>query len=135
MNMKRLLILAILLTVSLAEGSAQENIEALLNRNISNNKYGSTLRSAVKRDPETGEIVKRVYEVTAISNRALGKEFKAAFKSDCATADACQEVENGSLYDVTAVWTNPKRIYTLSLNGSIVVFTAQIIYHEEKKSK
>lgn len=133
--MKRLLILATLLIVSLAEGSAQENIEALLNRNISNNKHGSTLRSAIKRDPETGEIIKRVYEVTAISNRALGKEFKAAFKSDCATADVCEEVANGSLYDVTAVWTNPKRIYTLSLNGSIVVFTAQIIYQEEKKSK
>ena len=132
--MKRILIIAMLLITSSIESSAQEHIDALLNGNMKNNRYGMTLRSAIKRDPDTGEIIKRVYELTAIDNRPLGKQFIEAFNMDRMTADVWEEIENGKLYDVTAVWTNPKRIYTLSVNGSIVCITVQTIYREEKKS-
>ena len=63
--MKRLFFIVVLLVATVAECSAQESIVALLKRDMQSNKYGQALRVAVKRDPETGEIIKRVTELSA----------------------------------------------------------------------
>lgn len=131
--MKKLLIIVTLLIAGVAQSSAQEHIEAMLNSDIVNNK-GYSLRVAIKRDPETGEIVKRVKELTALNGRPLIKEFIKAFKSDRATADVWEETDNGSMYDATGVWSNPKRIYTLVVNGPMITVYAQTIYDEKKNS-
>lgn len=129
--MKRLIFTVALLVAAAAECSAQERIEALLKRDMQSNKYGQALRVAVKRDPETGEIIKRVTELTAIDDKALAKEFIEAFKAERDYADAWEEEANGKIYLVTAVWSNPKRIYRLDTNGSLVTVYEQIIYKEE----
>ena len=85
----------------------------------------------MKRDPGTGEIIKRVTELTAIDDKALAKEFIEAFKAERDYADAWEEEANGKIYLVTAVWSNPKRIYRLDTNGSLVTVYEQIIYKEE----
>lgn len=130
--MKKLLVIAMLLVGSIAQSSAQEHIDALLNSDIESNRRGMALRSAVKRDPETGDIIKRVKEFTAIDDKSLAKEFIVAFKADRTTAEVWDENKNGPLYSVTAVWLNPKRVYTLSVNGSMVTVYVQTIYHNEK---
>ena len=89
----------------------------------------------MKRDPETGEIIKRVYELSAIDHKSLAKEFIEAFTRDRESADVWDESENGSIYNVTAVWQNPKRVYSLAVGGSMVTVYAQTIYREEKQSK
>ena len=129
--MKRLIFIVALLVAAAAECSAQERIEVLLKRDMQSNKYGQALRVAVKRDPETGEIIKRVTELTAIDDKALAKEFIEAFKAERDYADAWEEEANGKIYLVTAVWSNPKRIYRLDTNGSLVTVYEQIIYKEE----
>ena len=121
----------VLLVATVAECSAQERIETLLKRDMQSNKYGQGLRVAVKRDPATGEIIKRVTEFTAIDDKALAKEFIEAFKAERDTADVWEEEANGKIYLVTAVWSNPKRIYRLDTNGSLVTVYEQIIYKEE----
>ena len=78
--MKKLLVFVMLLVATIAESQAQEHIDALLNGDIESNRHGLSLRSAVKRDPATGEIIKRVVELTAIDDKSLAKEFIAAFK-------------------------------------------------------
>jgi hypothetical protein len=98
---------------------------------MQSNKYGQGLRVAVKRDPETGEIIKRVTELTVIDDRALAKEFIEAFKAERYSADVWEEEANGKIYLVTAVWSDPKRIYRLDTNGSLVTVYEQIIYKEE----
>ncbi|MBR3892251.1 MAG: DUF5024 domain-containing protein [Alistipes sp.] len=133
--MKKLLVFVMLLVATIAESQAQEHIDALLNGDIESNRHGLTMRSAVKRDPATGEIIKRVVELTAIDDKRLVKEFIAAFKLDRNTAEAWDENESGQTYNVTAVWLNPKRIYTLTASGSLVVTVyAQTIYREEKNN-
>lgn len=129
--MKRLIFIVALLVAAVAECSAQERIEALLKRDMQSNKYGQGLRVAVKRDRETGEIIKRVTELTVIDDKALAKEFIEAFKAERDTADVWEEEANGKIYLVTAVWSNPKRIYRLDTNGSLVTVYEQIIYKEE----
>ena len=129
--MKRLIFIAALLVAAVAECSAQERIEALLKRDMQSNKYGQGLRVAVKRDRETGEIIKRVTELTVIDDKALAKEFIEAFKAERDTADVWEEEANGKIYLVTAVWSDPKRIYRLDTNGSLVTVYEQIIYKEE----
>ena len=133
--MKRLLIICSLLIAGVTSSHAQEHIDALLTRDIEGNRHGMTLRSAVKRDPGTGEIIKRVYELSAIDHKSLAKEFIEAFKRDRESADVWDESENGSIYNVTAVWQNPKRVYSLAVGGSMVTVYAQIIYREDKQSK
>ena len=128
--MKRLIFIVALLVAAVAECSAQERIEALLKRDMQSNKYGQGLRVAVKRDRETGEIIKRVTELTVIDDKALAKEFIEAFKAERDTADVWEEA-NGKIYLVTAVWSDPKRIYRLDTNGSLVTVYEQIIYKEE----
>ncbi len=129
--MKQLLILATLLIVSVAECDAQQRIDELLNREIDS---GTTvLKMAVKRDPETGEIIKRVKELAAIDDRALAREFIAAFEAERENADVWEEESNGNIYIATAIWQNPKRIYNLSVNGSILSVTIQTIYREEEQ--
>lgn len=133
--MKKLLVFVMLLVATIAESQAQEHIDALLNGDIESNRHGLTMRSAVKRDPATGEIIKRVVELTAIDDKRLVKEFIAAFKLDRNTAEAWDENESGLTYNVTAVWLNPKRVYTLTASGSSVVTVyAQTIYREEKNN-
>ena len=129
--MKRLIFIVALLVATVAECSAQERIEALLKRDMQSNKYGQGLRVAVKRDRETGEIIKRVAELTVIDDKALAKEFIEAFKAERDTADVWEEEANGKIYLVTAVWSDPKRIYRLDTNGSLVTVYEQIIYKEE----
>lgn len=133
--MKKLLVFVMLLVATIAESQAQEHIDALLNGDIESNRRGLTMRSAVKRDPATGEIIKRVVEFTAIDDKSLVKEFIAAFKTDRNTAEVWDENESGLTYNITAVWLNPKRVYTLTASGSSVVTVyAQTIYREEKNN-
>lgn len=130
--MKKLLVIAMFLVASVAESQAQEHIDALLSGDIESNRNGLTMRSAVKRDPATGEIIKRVVELIAINDKSLVKEFIAAFKLDRNTAEAWDENESGTIYNVTAVWLNPKRVYTLTANGPMVSIFAQTIYRDDK---
>lgn len=132
--MKRLLIIFMLSIASIAEGSAQEHIDALVNRDIggSRNGYMCTKRMAVKRDPDTGEITKRVIEFVTRDNKELAKQFIAAFKADMETAEVSEEREERNIYVATAVWLDPKRIYNISVTGDLVVVNVQTIYQEEK---
>ena len=132
--MKRLLIIFMLSIASIAEGGAQEHIDALVNRDIggSRNGYMCTKRMAVKRDPDTGEIAKRVVEFVTRDNKELAKQFIAAFKADMETAEVSEEREERNIYVATAVWLDPKRIYNISVTGDLVVVNVQTIYQEEK---
>ncbi|MBR5133769.1 MAG: DUF5024 domain-containing protein [Alistipes sp.] len=132
--MKRLLIFAVSLIVAIAECSAQQSIDELLNREIDS---GTTVfKMAVKRDPETGEIIKRVKEFTTTGNKQLAKEFVEAFESERDNVDGWEENRNGGVVQITAVWVNPKRIYTITVAGSALsVFTQTIYREEDKKSK
>lgn len=129
--MKRLLILIAFCILGLAEGYAQQHIDALLNGNLYNsNKSNTTFRMAVKRNPETGEVIKKVTELVVRDNKALNKRFIEAFKAEQANVDVWQEKEYDGIYDVTAIWSNPKRIYKLKI-GTVMVVSAQVIYKEE----
>jgi hypothetical protein len=133
--MKRLLILIAFCILGLAEGYAQQHIDALLNGNLYNSNYNSnksntTFRMAVKRDPETGEVIKKVTELVVRDNKALNKRFIEAFKAEQADVDVWQEKEYDGIYDVTAIWSNPKRIYKLKI-GTVMIVSAQVIYKEE----
>lgn len=129
--MKRLLILIAFCILGLAEGYAQQHIDALLNGNLYNsNKSNTTFRMAVKRNPETGEVIKKVTELVVRDNKALNKRFIEAFKAEQANVDVWQEKEYDGIYDVTAIWSNPKRIYKLKI-GTVMIVSAQVIYKEE----
>lgn len=129
--MKRLLIFAVLLIAAVAECSAQQRIDELLNREIDG---GTTvLKMAVKRDPVTGEIIKRVKEFTTTSNRQLAKEFVEAFESERDDVDGWEENRSAGVVQITAVWTNPKRIYTMTMAGSTLSVFTQTIYREDGK--
>lgn len=119
---------------SVAEGSAQEHIDALVNRDIggSRNGYMCTKRMAVKRDPDTGEIIKRVTEVVIRDNKELAKQFVEAFKTDIQTAEVSEERDERKLYSATAIWLDPKRIYNISVTGGLVVVNVQTIYREDE---
>ena len=114
--MKKLLVLLLLFVASIATSSAQERIDKLLDRDISEGT--TTMRMAVKRDPTTGDIVKRV------------KEFIQAFEAERDNADGWEENRRGNVVQITAVWRNPKRIYTLTSTGATLVVYAQTIYDE-----
>ena len=129
--MKRLFFIMVLLVATVAECSAQERIEALLKRDMQSNKYGQGLRVAVKRAPETGEVIKRVTELSVIDDRALAKEFIEAFRAERDSADVWEEEGNGKICLITAVYSNPKRIYRLDTNGSLCTVYEQVIYKEE----
>ena len=132
--MKRLLIIAMFAIASVAEGSAQEHIDALVNRDIggSRNGYMCTKRMAVKRDPDTGEIIKRVTEVAIRDNKELAKQFIEAFKTDIQTAEVSEESDERKLYSATAIWLDPKRIYNISVTGDVVIVNVQTIYREDE---
>lgn len=132
--MKRLLIIAMFAIASVAEGSAQEHIDALVNRDIggSRNGYMCSKRMAVKRDPDTGEIIKRVTEVVIRDNKELAKQFVEAFKTDIQTAEVSEESDERKLYSATAIWLDPKRIYNISVTGDLVVVNVQTIYREDE---
>lgn len=132
--MKRLLIIAMFAIASVAEGSAQEHIDALVNRDIGGSRSGyvCTKRMAVKRDPDTGEIIKRVTEVVIRDNKELAKQFVEAFKTDIQTAEVSEERDERKLYSATAIWLDPKRIYNISVTGDVVVVNVQTIYREDE---
>ena len=129
--MKRLIFIVALLVATVAECSAQERIEALLKRDMQSNKYGQGLRVAVKRNPATGEIIKRVTELSIIDDKALAKEFIEAFTAERDTADVWEEEASGKIRLITAIYSNPKRIYRLDTNGSLCTVYEQVIYKEE----
>ena len=130
--MKRLLIVVMLCFVGVVQSQAQEHIDALLSSDLYNSKKSNTtFRMAVKRDPETGEVIKRVTELVVRDNRALNKKFIEAFKAEQSSVDVWQEQDKGNVYDVTAIWSKPKRIYKLRFSGSVMVVSTQIIYKEE----
>lgn len=130
--MKRLLIFAALLVGAIAECSAQQKIDELLNREISG---GTTvMRMAVKRDEATGQIIKRVKEFTSTGNKSLAKEFIEAFEAERKNTDGWEENRNASVVQITAVWRNPKRIYSLTTTDATIVVYAQTIYNEATKN-
>lgn len=131
--MKRLLIVAAMISIATIECQAQERIDELLNRELDG---GTTVyRMAVKRDAKSGEIIKRVKELTATGNRALAKKFLEAFDAERESADGWEENRSTNVRQITAVWTNPKRIYTITANGSTLSVHAQTIYREERDDK
>lgn len=130
--MRKLLIVILLLVAGVAESGAQQRIDALLGSDMYNNKKGgTTYRMAVRHDPETGEVVKRVSELVVRDNKGLIKRFVEAFKAEQQGVDVWQEQDNGYAYDITAIWLNPKRIYKLRLSGTTLVVSTQIIYKDE----
>ena len=129
--MKRLIILFMFCIMGMSEGFAQQHIDALLSGDLYNsNKSNTTFRMAVKRDPETGEVIKKVTELVVRDNKALNKRFIEAFKAEQTNVDVWQEKEYNGIYDVTAIWSNPKRIYKLKI-GTVMIVSAQVIYKEE----
>ena len=130
--MKRLIILFMFCLMGISEGFAQQHIDALLRGDLYNNKKSNTtFRMAVKRDPVTGEVIKKVSELVVRDNTALMKKFVEAFKAEQAGVDVWQEQDNGNTYDVTAIWSKPKRIYKFRISGSVMVISTQVIYEEE----
>lgn len=128
--MKRLLIIVAIVAIAAIECQAQERIDELLNRELNG---GTTVyRMAVKRDAESGEIIKRVKELKAMGNRALAKEFLEAFDAERESADGWEESRSNNTRQITAVWTNPKRIYMITATGSTLSVHAQTIYREER---
>lgn len=127
--MKRLLIIVAMISIATIKCQAQERIDELLNRELDG---GTTVyRMAVKRDPESGEIIKRVKELNSTGNRALVKEFLEAFDAERESVDGWEENRYSNGRQITAVWTNPKRIYTITAIGSTLSVYAQTVYREE----
>ena len=131
--MKRLLIFALLFVVAIAECSAQQPIDELLDREI--DRGTTVLKMAVKRDPVTGEVIKRVKEFTTTNNRQLAKEFIAAFESVRDSVDGWEENRSAGVVQITAVWVNPKRVYSMIVAGSTLEVFAQTVYREDDKQK
>ncbi len=135
--MKKFLIVVMLSVAAVVESSAQEHIDALMKRDLYT-KSGNRevqLRSGTKRDPQTGEVIKRVTELIVKDDKALIKEFIEAFELDCELADtwSYNEAHAGKPEEYLLVWQNPMRIYSLSRNGNLIVVTVQTIYRQEDK--
>ena len=136
--MKKFLIVMMLSVASVAESSAQEHIDALMKRDLYT-KSGNRevqLRSGAKRDPQTGEVIKRVTELIVKDDKALIKEFIEAFETDCELADtwSYSEANAGKPEEYLLVWQNPMRIYSLSRNDNLIVVNVQTIYRQEENS-
>lgn len=135
--MRKLLIVALFLVAGIAEGSAQEHIDALMQRELRSpsGKRDVVLRSAVKRDPDTREIVKRVTELYVKDDKTLIQEFISAFIDDCATADtwSCNDT-SGKSTDYLLVWQNPMRIYSLKRYDDAINVNIQVIYRQEEST-
>ena len=135
--MKKFLIIVILSVAAVMESSAQEHIDALMRRDLYT-KSGNRevkLRSGTKRDPQTGEIIKRVTELVIKDDKALIKEFVEAFDVDSEMADtwSYSEAHAGKPEEYLLVWQNPMRIYSLSRSGNLLIVTVQTIYRQEEK--
>lgn len=135
--MKKFLIVVILSVAAVMESSAQEHIDALMRRDLYT-KSGNRevqLRSGTKRDPQTGEIIKRVTELVIKDDKALIKEFVEAFDVDSEMADtwSYSEAHAGKPEEYLLVWQNPMRIYSLSRSGNLLIVTVQTIYRQEEK--
>lgn len=135
--MRKLLIVALLLVAGIAESSAQGHIDALMQRELHypSSKRDVVLRSAVKRDPDTGEIVKRVTELNVRDDKALSQEFVSAFLADCESADtwSCDD-KNGKSSDYILVWQNPMRIYSLKRFDDAIIINIQVIYSQDENT-
>ena len=134
--MKKFLIVMMLSVAAVVESSAQEHIDALMRCDL-HSKSGNRevkLRSAVKRDPATGEIIKRVTELVVKDDKALIREFVNAFNVDCELADtwSYNEPNGDGTEEFLLVWQNPMRIYSLSRNGNFLTVTVQTIYRQEE---
>lgn len=134
--MKKFLIVVMLSVASVVESSAQERIDALMRRDL-HTRSGNRevrLRSGVKRDPATGEIMKRVTELMVKDDRALIKEFVEAFSLDCHSADtwSYSEAYADKPEEFLLVWQNPMRVYSLSRSGNLITVTVQTIYRQEE---
>jgi hypothetical protein len=88
----------------------------------------------VYRDEATGQIIKRVKEFTSTGNKSLAKEFIEAFEAERKNTDGWEENRNASVVQITAVWRNPKRIYSLATTDATIVVYAQTIYNEATKN-
>ena len=135
--MKKFLIVVILSVAAVMESSAQEHIDALMRRDLYT-KSGNRevkLRSGTKRDPQTGEIIKRVTELVIKDDKALIKEFVEAFDVDSEMADtwSYSEAHAGKPEEYLLVWQNPMRIYSLSRSDNLLIVTVQTIYRQEEK--
>ena len=128
--MKRLLLIIALYVAFIAEGSAQEHIEKLFESDIV--KGTTTYRMAVKRDPDSGEVIKRVRELSIIDNRTMAKSFIEAFEAERDGADAWEDKNVNNVRQIMVVWREPKRIYSLSVTGNNVVVYTQTNYCSEE---
>ena len=135
--MKKFLIVVMLSVAAVVESSAQEHIDALMRRDLYT-KSGNRevkLRSGTKRDPQSGDVVKRVTELIVRDDRALIKEFVEAFEVDCESADtwSYSEAHASKPEEYLLVWQNPMRIYSLSRSGNFIIVTVQTIYRQEER--
>lgn len=130
--MKKFLIVVMLSIAAVVESSAQERIDALLNRDLysKSGKRYATLRSAVKRDSDTGEVIKRVTELAVKDDKTLMKEFINAFMLECESAFTYQISEADGKQML--IWQDPLRIYTLSQTEDRFTVTRQIIDRPEE---
>lgn len=135
--MKKFLIVVMLSVAAVVESSAQEHIDALMRRDLYT-KSGNRevkLRSGTKRDPQSGDVVKRVTELIVKDDKALIKELVEAFEVDCESADtwSYSEAHAGKPEEYLLVWQNPMRIYSLSRSGNFITVTVQTIYRQEER--
>ena len=128
--MKRLFLIIALCVVAIAEGSAQEHIDKLFEGDII--KGTTSYRMAVKRDPDSGEIIKRVRELSIIDNRTMAKTFIEAFEAERDGADAWEDNNFSNVRQIMVVWREPKRVYSLSVTGNTVVVYTQTNYCSEE---
>ena len=61
----------------------------------------------------------------------MAKEFIESFSAERDTADVWVEEASGKIRLITAIYSNPKRIYRLDTNGSLCTVYEQVIYKEE----
>lgn len=125
-----LIVIVVLSGFCAGQTSAQERIDNLISRFIDGNGGTISYRSVVKRNPSTHEIEKRVVELS-VSNKELGRQLIAAFEAEKGTADGMEINRGSSYYTATLVWSFPRRIYELSVNGGWVSFSAVTDYNKE----
>lgn len=135
--MKKFLIVILLSIAAVVESRAQEHIDALMRRDLYT-KSGNRevkFRSGTKRDPQTGEVIKRVTEFIVKDDKALIKEFIEAFNIDSESADtwSYSEAHAGKPEQYLLVWQNPMRVYSLSRSGNLLIVMVQTIYRPEEE--
>lgn len=123
--------IVLLLGFGAGQASAQERIDNLISKFVDGNSGTISYRSVVKRNSSTHEIEKRVVELS-VSNKDLSRQLVEAFEAEKGTADGMEINRGSSYYTATLVWSFPRRIYELSVNGSWVSFSAVTDYRKEQ---